>query len=124
MTLKDDLISDVNILLDGTGIVISENRLSFLIDDFIEEVTIYCNRSVDDFPLRLEKITAKIIYAYLIGENSKSSNGARVSSISEDGRTVNFDLNGIIVDEKNQIYATNLLNRFKKLYRIEPEVKE
>jgi len=115
--MKDDIRDYVNILLDGTGIMISENRLSFLIDDFYDEVLVYCNR--DEMPEQLERVTAKIIYAYIVQNNSKSGNGARISSISEDGRTVNFDLNGITIDEKNQIYATTLLNRFKKLYRVE-----
>ena len=119
--MKDDIINYVNILLDGSGITISENRLSFLVDDFYDEVCIYCNRSLDDFPEQLERVTAKIIFAYLVQNNSQSGNGARVSSISEDGRSVNFDLNGITIDEKNQIYATTLLNRFKKLYRVEDD---
>lgn len=119
--MKDDIKGYVETLLDGTGIEISENRLSFLIDDFYDEVCIYCNRAEDDFPERLERVTAKIIFAYLQNANSVSGEGARVSSISEDGRTVNFDLNGIVIDEKNQIYATTLLNRFKKLYRVEAD---
>jgi len=114
--MKDDIKDYVNILLDGTGITISDNRLSFLVDDFYDEILVYCNR--DDFPEQLERVTAKIIFAY-IQSGSTSSEGAKVSSISEDGRTVNFDLSGIVVDEKNQIYATQLLNRFKKLYRVE-----
>ena len=73
MTVKDDITAYVNTLLDGTGIEISASRLSFLVDDFIEEVTIYCNRT--DLPTQLERITAKIIYAYLVSENSKSSEG-------------------------------------------------
>lgn len=117
--LKYDIINYVNILLSDSDIKISEGRLSFLVEDFIDEVTIYCNRTVDDFPERLARVTAKIIYSYLVQNNTTSTSGARVSSISEDGRTVNFDLNGIVVDEKNQIYATTLLNRFKKLYRVE-----
>ena len=117
--MKDDIITYVNILLEDSDIIISENRLSFLVDEFYDEVCIYCNRTSDEFPEQLERVTAKIIYAYLIQNNSQSSNGARVSSISEDGRTVNFDLNGIAIDEKNQIYANTLLNRFKKLYRVE-----
>lgn len=115
--MKDDIKDYVNTLLEGSEITISDNRLSFLVDDFFDEVCIYCNRS--DFPEPLERVTAKIIYAYLIQNNSQSGNGNRISSISEDGRTVNFDLNGIVVDERNQIYATTLLNRFKKLYRVE-----
>ena len=114
--MKDDILNYIEILLEDSDITISENRLSFLVDDFCDEISIYCNRSC--FPKQLERVTAKIIYSYLVSENSKSNNGTRMSSISEDGRTVNFDLNGIIVDEKNQIYATTLLNRFKKLYRI------
>lgn len=117
--MKDDIINYVNILLEDSDITISDSRLSFLVDDFYEEVCIYCNRTIDDFPERLERTTAKIIYSYLIQNNSQSGSGSRVSSISEDGRTVNFDLNGIVVDEKNQIYATTLLNKFKKLYRVE-----
>ena len=117
MTTKDDILNYVNILLEDTDITISSNRLSFLVEDFIEEVLIYCNR--DDFPEKLERVTAKIIFAYIQSGSTTSSNGARVSSISEDGRTVNFDLSGIKVDEKNQIYATTLLDRFKKLYRVE-----
>ena len=117
--MKDDIINYVNILLKDSGITVSDSRLSFLVDDFYEEVCIYCNRTDDEFPEQLNRVTAKIIYAYLVQNNSQSSNGARISSISEDGRTVNFDLNGITIDEKNQIYATTLLNRFKKLYRVE-----
>lgn len=117
--MKDDIISYVNILLEDSGITISDSRLSFLIDDFYEEVLVYCNR--DDFPKPLERVTAKIIFAYIQSTVTTSSSGARISSISEDGRTVNFDLNGIVVDEKNQIYATTLLNRFKKLYRVEDD---
>jgi hypothetical protein len=117
--MKDDIIEYVNILLENSGITISDNRLSFLVDDFYDEVCIYCNRM--DFPEQLERVTAKIIYSYLIQNNSQSGSGARVNSISEDGRTVNFDLNGITIDEKNQIYATTLLNRFKKLYRVEDD---
>ena len=101
MTTKDDIIAYVNILLEGSGITISNNRLSFLVDDFIDEICIYCNRTNDEYPEQLERVTAKIIYNYLIQNNSQSGSGARVSSISEDGRTVNFDLNGIIIDEKN-----------------------
>ena len=119
--MKDDIIEYVNILLEDSDITISENRLLFLVDDFYDEVCIYCNRSDDDFPDRLERVTAKIIYAYLVQNNNQSGNNNRISSISEDGRTVNFDLNGIVVDEKNQIYATTLLNRFKKLYRVEDD---
>lgn len=115
--MKDDIKDYVNTLLENSGITISDNRLSFLVDDFYDEVLIYCNRT--DFPEQLERVTAKIIYNYLVQNNSQSGSGARVSSISEDGRTVNFDLNGITIDEKNQIYATTLLNRFKKLYRVE-----
>ena len=114
--MKDDIKDYVNILLEDSGITISDNRLSFLVDDFYDEVLIYCNRT--DFPEQLERVTAKIIFAYLQNGNSKSNN-AGISSISEDGRTVNFAVNNIVVDEKNQIYATTLLNRFKKLYRVE-----
>lgn len=117
--MKDDIIEYVNILLEDSGITINENRLSFLVDDFYDEICIYCNRADDDFPDRLERLTAKIIYAYLVSENSKIGTNSKISSISEDGRTVNFDLNGIVIDEKNQIYATTLLNRFKKMYRVE-----
>lgn len=117
--MKDDIKDYVNTLLEDSGITISDNRLSFLVDDFYDEVLIYCNRT--DFPEQLERVTAKIIFAYLQNANSVSGSGARVSSISEDGRTVNFDLNGIAIDEKNQIYATTLLNRFKKLYRVEDD---
>ena len=105
--MKDDIKDYVNILLENSGITISDNRLSFLVDDFYDEVLIYCNRT--DFPEQLERVTAKIIYSYLVQNNSQSGSGNRVSSISEDGRTVNFDLNGITIDEKNQIYATTLL---------------
>lgn len=115
MSMKDDLYEYVEKLIDGSDINISSNRLSFLVDEFYDEVKIYCNR--DDFPRPLLRVTAKIIYSYLMNENTQSTDGARVSSISEDGRTVNFDLSGIVVDEKNQIYANTLLNRFKKLYR-------
>lgn len=115
--MKDDIRDYVNILLDGTGVMISENRLSFLIDDFYDEVLVYCNR--DEMPEQLERVTAKIISSYIVSQNSKTIDGTRISSISEDGRSVNFDLNGIVIDEKNQIYATQLLNRFKKLYRVE-----
>ena len=115
--MKDDIKEYVKTLLEGTGITISENRLSFLIDDFSTEVLIYCNR--DDFPQELERVTAKIIYAYILSENSKIGTGSRVSSISEDGRSVSYDMNGIVIDAKNQIYATTLLNRFRKLYRVE-----
>ena len=115
--MKDDIKEYVKTLLEGTGITISENRLSFLVDDFSTEVLIYCNR--DDFPQELERVTAKIIYAYISSENSKIGTGARVNSISEDGRSVSYDMNGIVIDAKNQIYATTLLNRFKKLYRVE-----
>lgn len=117
--MKDDIKDYVNTLLEDSGITISDNRLSFLVDDFYDEVLIYCNRT--DFPEQLERVTAKIIFAYLQNANSVSGSGSRVSSISEDGRTVNFDLNGITIDEKNQIYATTLLNRFKKLYRVEDD---
>lgn len=117
--MKDDIRNYVNILLEGTGMTISDNRLSFLVDDFCQEVLTYCNR--DDFPRELERVTAKIIYAYIQNDNTSNINGSRINSISEDGRTVNFDLNGIVVDEKNQIYATDLLNRFKKLYRVEED---
>lgn len=120
--MKDDILNYVNILLEDSGIEVSSSRLSFLVDDFYDEVLIYCNRT--DFPEQLERVTAKIIYSYLVQNNSQSGNGARVSSISEDGRTVNFDLNGITIDEKNQIYATTLLNRFKKLYRVEDSKSE
>jgi hypothetical protein len=116
--MKDDILEYVNILLEDSGITISDNRLSFLVDEFIDEVSVYCNRTLCEFPKELKRVTAKIIYNYL-QLNSTSGNGAKISSISEDGRTVNFDLNGITVDEKNQIYATTLLNRFKKLYRVE-----
>lgn len=116
MTQKDDIKSYVEILLEDSGIQISENRLSFLVDDFYDEVLIYCNR--EDFPKELERITAKIIFAYIQSVNTTSQDGARVSSISEDGRSVSYDLNGIVIDSKNQIYATTLLNRFKKLYRV------
>lgn len=119
--MKDDILDYVNVLLENSKITISSNRLSFLVDDFYEEVCIYCNRTNDDFPEQLERVTAKIIYNYLIQNNSQSGSGSRINSISEDGRTVNFDLNGIVVDEKNQIYATTLLNRFKKLYRVEAD---
>lgn len=116
MTQKDDIKSYVEILLEDSGIQISENRLSFLIDDFYDEVLIYCNR--EDFPKELERVTAKIIFAYIQSGSTTSQDGARVSSISEDGRSVSYDLNGIVIDSKNQIYATTLLNRFKKLYRV------
>ena len=119
--MKDDIITYVNILLENSGITISDNRLSFLVDEFIDEVCIYCNRTLDEYPEQLERVTAKIIFAYLVQQNSQSGSGARVSSISEDGRSVNFDLNGIAIDEKNQIYANTLLNRFKKLYRVEDD---
>ena len=109
--MKDDIKDYVNILLENSGITISDNRLSFLVDDFYDEVLIYCNRT--DFPEQLERVTAKIIYSYLVQNNSQSGSGNRVSSISEDGRTVNFDLNGITIDEKNQIYATTLLRSIK-----------
>jgi len=119
--MKDDILKYVKTLLEGTGITISDNRLSFLIDDFCDEVLIYCNRTYDDFPYQLEKVIAKIVFTYIQSGSTNSSSGARISSISEDGRTVNFDLNGIIIDEKNQIFATTLLNRFKKLYRVEDD---
>lgn len=123
MTQKDDILNYVNILLEDSNITISSNRLSFLVDDFYDEVLIYCNR--DDFPEQLERVTAKIIFAYLQASSTTSQDGARVSSISEDGRSVSYDLNGIVIDSKNQIYATTLLNRFKKLYRVESvEVEE
>ena len=117
--MKDDIIEYVNILLEDSDITISDNRLSFLVDEFYDEVCIYCNRTLDEYPEQLERVTAKIIYAYLVQQNSQSGSGSRINSISEDGRTVNFDLNGITIDEKNQIYANTLLNRFKKLYRVE-----
>lgn len=122
MTTKDDIIGYVRTLLEGTNIQISDNRLSFLVDEFMDEVLIYCNR--DDYPDLLARVTAKIIYAYLGQENKLSGGGtSAISSISEDGRSVGFDINSIKIDEKNQIYATTLLNRFKKLYKIS-EVKK
>lgn len=119
--MKDDIQDYVEILLDDTGITISKNRLSFLIDEFYDEVLVYCNRTDDEFPDQLERITAKIIFNYIKSGITTTPEGTRISSISEDGRTVNFDLNGIVIDEKNQIYATTLLNRFKKLYRVESD---
>lgn len=116
-TTKDEILNYVNTLLTDSTITIDSSRLSFLVDEFMDEVLIYCNRQ--DFPEQLERVTAKIIYAYLVSESSKKSDSGRISSISEDGRTVNFDLNGITINDKNQIYATTLLNRFKKLYRVE-----
>lgn len=117
MTIKDDIIGYVRILLDGSNIQISDGRLSFLVDEFMDEVLVYCNR--DDFPDLLARITAKIIYAYLGQENKLNGGGtSAISSISEDGRSVNFDMGSISIDSKNQIYADTLLNRFRKLYKI------
>lgn len=117
MSKKDDIQEYVNTLLEGTNIQITDTRLSFLIDECIDEVLTYCNRCC--LPDKLVRPTAKIVFSYLQSANTQSTDGARISSISEDGRSVNFDLNDIVIDEKNQIYATTLLNRYKKLYRIE-----
>ena len=116
MAKKDDVLEYVNTLLEGTSIQISDSRLSFLVDEAMDEVLIYCNRCC--FPEMLVRPTAKIVFSYLNSQNSQTTENARISSISEDGRSVNFDLNGIVVDEKNQIYATTLLNRYRKLYRV------
>ena len=115
--MKDDIKEYVRTLLEGTNIQITDNRLSFLVDEFCDEVMVYCNR--DDIPEMLERVIAKIIYAYLAQENKLSGGGtSAISSISEDGRSVNFDMGSITIDEKNQIFATDLLKRYKKLYRI------
>ena len=117
--MKDDIIEYINILLEDEKVEISDCRLSFLVDEFVDEILIYTNR--DEFPDMLVRPTAKIIYSYIMSEYSRTENGQKVSSISEDGRSVNFDLNGIVIDEKNKIFATDLLKRYKKLYRIEEE---
>ena len=113
MTAKDDIKTYAQTLLP-TGIEISETRLSLFVDVVYQDILNYCNR--DDFPSELE-YTASQLVVDLITEEYTTFENPRMSSISEDGRTVSFDMAGISAKVEDKINKITLLKRFKKLYR-------
>lgn len=112
-TDKDDIKNNCLILLP-TDMQISENRLNLYIDIVYQRILNYCRRS--DFPEALI-LTASQMVVDLIVENQTTQEESRVSSISEGGRTVSFDMKGVSIQADEKISKLTELREFRKLYR-------
>lgn len=112
--IKDDIKNYCQTMLPS-DLQISENRLVLYIDIIIQRILNYCRRS--DFPEDL-KYTASQMVVDLIIENHTTQNESRISSVSEGGRTVNFDMNGIITQADEKISKLTELREFRKLYKV------
>lgn len=112
--IKDDIKAKCQILLP-TDLQISDDRLSLYIDIVYQRILNFCRRT--DFPEELI-FTASQMVIDLIVENQTTQNESRVSSISEGGRTVNFDMNGVIIQTDEKISKLTELREFRKLYKV------
>ena len=113
-SIKDDIKTKCQILLP-TDLQISDDRLGLYIDIVYQRILNFCRRT--DFPEELI-LTASQMVVDLIVENQTTQNENRISSISEGGRTVNFDLNGIKVQADEKISKLSELREFRKLYKV------
>ena len=113
MTTKDEILQNAEKLMP-TSIEIDNTRLSCFVDVVYQDILNYCNRV--DFPNELI-LTASQLVVELVTEEYTTFDNSRISSMSEDGRTINFDMNGISIKAEDKISKIVLLKRFKKLYR-------
>ena len=113
--MKDEIFEYAQRLLPSK-IEIDDTRLSLFVDIVYQDILNFCNRTDEEFPDELEYTAAQLVVE-LVTEEYTTFESNRVSSISEDGRTVNFDLNGISVKAEDKISKLTILKRFKKLYR-------
>lgn len=113
-TDKDDIKNYCQTLLPS-DIQISDSRLSLYIDIIYQRILNFCRRT--DFPEEL-KLTASQMVVDLIVENYTTQNGDQISSISEGGRTVSFNVNGIKVQADEKISKLNEIREYRKLYKV------
>ena len=117
--MKDDIITAVQNLLTGKGITVDSYRLSFLVDYVYDTFLIETNR--EELPELLNTTVIMTVFSLYYNDYQLDTNG-NISSISEDGRTVNFDLSTYQTNFAGKITTLeNVLNKFKKLYRVEAD---
>ena len=115
--MKDDIITAVQNLLTGKGITVDSYRLSFLVDYVYDTFLIETNR--EELPELLNTTVIMTVFSLYYNDYQLDTNG-NISSISEDGRTVNFDLSTYKINSAGKIVSLeNILKRFKKAYKIE-----
>ena len=112
-------IHSATLLIDPANSDQNEELIKLLIDIVTQAILNYCNLTV--FPPELEGTLISIV-AELYNDtmNIPQTGTLPVSSVSEGGRSVSFDVSkvqyGLTIDDKLAKHA--ILNKFKRLYKI------
>lgn len=119
-----DYVSKIKILLGIEDSTLDET-LQLYLEITIQSVLNYCN--ISELPSALDYLVCRLVADAYRTTNSHNKVGevvGNVSSISEDGRKVDFSLyNSSSIEDflAGRLSKTRELNRFKKLYRIPQE---
>ena len=112
--MKDEILQICKVLLPK-DFKIDDDRLSLYIDIVIQRILNYCNRAV--LPEELKFTTAQMVIDMIVENQTSIGGDTRISSISEGDRSVNFDIQGFIIQADEKISKKTELNKFKKLYK-------
>lgn len=115
-------VHSVALLIDGKNAEQNEELIKLLIDIVTQAILNYCNLNV--FPPELEgTLVAIVAELYNDTMNIPQAGTLPVSSVSEGGRSVSFDVSkvqyGLTIDDK--LAKRAILNKFKRLYKIKDE---
>lgn len=114
--------NSIAILLGKSG---SDKDLIDLLTEMVTQAILnYCN--LNEFPKELEGTRLSMVAELYNESKAIPETGALpVSSISEGGRSVSFDVSkvsyGLFIDDKISKYS--ILNKFKRLYKLPPDEK-
>ena len=116
---KDEILRKIKLLLNIKS-DINDDKLKYLIDLIIDEISIYTNISNNKLPSRLENIIVDICTKYLKLNNFgiETIDTADTKSIKRGDTTIEFNTSNILTTMKSVGYIEQeirLLNNFRRV---------
>ena len=116
---KDEILRKIKLLLNIKS-DINDDKLKYLIDLIVDEISIYTNISNSKLPARLENIIVDICIKYLKVNNFgiETINTADTKSIKRGDTTIEFNTSNILSTMKSVGYIEQeirLLNNFRRV---------
>lgn len=116
---KDEILRKIKLLLNIKS-DINDDKLKYLIDLIVDEISIYTNISNSKLPARLENIIVDICTKYLKVNNFgiETIDTADTKSIKRGDTTIEFNTSNILTTMKSVGYIEQeirLLNNFRRV---------